>query len=374
MTTVDAPSASASAAADEPDAQHPPDQASADFDTDTEFETFETAEVYYPFAPVQQWVVLSPDCGEAQLAVLMFVMAHLNPHTGKFDAHFGRRRIAERFGRSLDWVDKQLAGLVKLGALTKTPMFWVDANDHSKGRSTQRLAPDGTKRSQAPNRYRVHLEPPAKADYPGPIKIAEYYRPGEITRRRKTAGQEGAATQRPGSDQANVDNSRGLAEQPTETRGSDQPEPEKPQAKGGPLHSGWGGRPRTAGGAAAQRPKRTRVERTRVERSRGKTTTAAAAEPPDGGSLPPNNSGNSPYRVATKSKLVRNPLHARARNDAGPAACDAIDSNPDITQDELQRIIADGQPNLTQAQVVVRASALRSHESKARREAAAHAI
>jgi hypothetical protein len=68
-----------------------------------------------------------------------------------------------------------------------------------------------------------------------------------------------------------------------------------------------------------------------------------------------------------KGSCVRNPQHARARKLAGPAACEAIDTDPDIALVELERIVSGADPRLTQGQVVYRAAALQAWERKAAR-------
>lgn len=200
----------------------------ADFVAD---EDFEAAEDFFAWAPVQQWAALNSEVDESALAVLTFTMCHLNPLTGRFDANFGRMRVAERFGKSVDWVDKRFRGLIKAGALSKQHMYWIDANDRRAGaaRSPERIDPDtGAKRAQAPNRWRVRMSPPGAAAYPGPVNIGEYYRPERVTKRVNAAG--GAVAQRPPSDQAKH---------------------EKTAVRGGAAAQ-------RRGGAAAQRPKQSR--------------------------------------------------------------------------------------------------------------------
>ncbi|WP_330186025.1 hypothetical protein OHB26_39375 (plasmid) [Nocardia sp. NBC_01503] len=170
---------------------------------DFEADDFE-AEEFYPFATTQQWAVLNTDIDESALAVLTFTMCHLNPHTGKFDAKFGRKRVAERFNRSLDWVDKQYNKLIAAGALSKRHMFWSDGA--KTGRTPDQIDPEtGKRRSPAPNRWRVRMNPPGGAAYPGATKIAEYYKSDLVSKR--LAGQGVAATQRPVSDQAKPEGS-----------------------------------------------------------------------------------------------------------------------------------------------------------------------
>ncbi|WP_280462850.1 hypothetical protein [Nocardia carnea] len=175
---------------------------SANFVADDEFEA---AEDFFPFAPVQQWAALNTDIDESALAVLTYTMCHLNPLTGKFDANFGRKRVAERFGRSTDWVDKQYKTLIKAGAMTKQAMYWIDPPPRQADapRTTERMNPEtGKKREQAPNRWRVRMSPPGGAAYPGPVNIGEYYRTERVGKRLASQGIEGvAAHQRPRPDQ-----------------------------------------------------------------------------------------------------------------------------------------------------------------------------
>jgi len=158
---------------------------------------------FYPFTAAQAWVVLST-ANPNELAVYQFVCAHLNLTTGKLEGHPSRDRIAERFSKSVDWVDRQVKGLVELGAVEKVYEYWDAA---AKRRTRQPARPDGAKNAQTSNTYRVKLKPPQGAAYAGPITIAEYYKPALIEKRvqgtsdqRKEdvdAGQTRAATVRP---------------------------------------------------------------------------------------------------------------------------------------------------------------------------------
>lgn len=131
---------------------------------------------FFPFTAAQAWVVLS-SANPNELAVYQFVCAHLNLTTGKVEGHPSRDTLAERFGKSVDWVDRAVKGLVELGAVEKVYEYW-DAVEKRRTRRPVRL--DGTKNAQTSNVYRVKLKPPQGAFYPGPITIAEYYKPALI--------------------------------------------------------------------------------------------------------------------------------------------------------------------------------------------------
>jgi hypothetical protein len=253
---------------------------------DFDVEDFEV-ENHYPFAPPQQWVILSEHVTGDQLAVYTFTMAHLNPLTGKFHANFGRRRVAERFGKSLDWVDKQFRGLIAAGAVTRRHMYWVDFNDRSAtgpGRTTEPFDDAGHKRAQAPNRWRIRMIPQGGPTYPGPIRIAEFYDPSLIDQRVAAVG--GAATQRPGSDQGKQESS---------------------QVNGGAATQ----RP---GGAATQRPKRPRTGKTTNEEP--KTTADAAAAGPLREPLPSEKPDHLESVVDLELELAMEPP-TRARGERG---------------------------------------------------------
>lgn len=143
---------------------------SADEDDRYEFDGF------FPFTAAQAWVVLSA-ANPNELAVYQFVCAHLNLTTGKVEGHPSRDTIAERFSKSVDWVDRQVKGLVELGAVEKVYEYW-DAAEKRRTRRSVRL--DGTKNAQTSNVYRVKLKPPHGTFYQGPISIAEYYKPALI--------------------------------------------------------------------------------------------------------------------------------------------------------------------------------------------------
>lgn len=316
---------------------------------DFEADDFE-AEPHYPFAPPQQWVILSGQVTPDALSVYVFTMAHLNPLTGRFDANFGRKRVAERFGRSLDWVDKQFRVLLGAGAMTRRHMWWIDKNDRTRrgpGRVPEPVDPGtGQRRAQAPNRWRVRMVPPGGAAYAGPIRIAEFYDRSLIDKRvteaaRDDTGQGGGATQRPPSDQG---------------------KPEEPQAAGGPPHSG----PPPAAtqrppGAATQRPKRTQVGKITEKEKEGGPPPSTPAPVADA-TGPENDLQTSPV---TPQPQTGNPppARARARALAGTAACAAIDTNPDIGLAKLEQLIAASDRRLTQLQVIGRAARLRAWHS-----------
>lgn len=240
-------------------------------------------EIVYPFAPPQQWVLLCPELTADEVGVYVFVMCHLNPHEGKVDTRFARSRIAERFNRSLDWVDKRLKRLVAVGALSKQAMYWRDAHSHSRGRTSEPVAEDGTKRAQAPNQMRIKLRPPSGPAYPGPIRIAEFY-DSRLIERRTGAAQPPAASQRPPSDQG------GYSDPSQQGGGAATQRP--PQ----PPHSGPGGRH-----TAAQ--KNTGGKNT----NRKNTNPAAASRPPlrSGQDLPQDGAGHVDQGVGSQLESGR---------------------------------------------------------------------
>lgn len=136
-------------------------------------------DTFFPFTAAQAWVVLS-DANPNELAVYQFICAHLNLTTGKLEGHPSRDTIAARFDKSVDWVDRQIKGLVQLGAVEKVYEYW-DAV--VKRRTRRPTRPDGTKNAQTSNVYRVKLKPPKATTHPGPITISEYYNPLLIQRR-----------------------------------------------------------------------------------------------------------------------------------------------------------------------------------------------
>lgn len=315
---------------------------SADFVADDEFDD---AEDFFPYAPVQQWAVLSDRITAEQVAVLAFTMSHLNPSTGRFDAKFGRNRVAERYQKSLDWVDKQFKGLVAAGAMTKQHMYWIDAKSRT-ARSPEGVDPEtGVKRAQASNRWRVRMSPPAASAYPGPVNIGEFYNPGKIATRLSRSDSP-ATLQRPPSDQRKQRGSAG--------------------ARGAAAQRPGGAAPERPGGAAVQRPKQTHKGT-----NTGKKTKDRGAYPPDppepaADAAGPNNINKLDQNLASKTTPRRNHLHARARELAGPEAVAAVASNLSITEGELAAIVATSDPNLTQAQCFGRAAALMAWEHKAR--------
>lgn len=321
---------------------HPAAVDDPDFEPDDEFDV----EDFFPYAPVQQWVVLCDQVTAEQLAVLTFTMCHLNPATGRFDANFGRKRVAERFHKSLDWVDKQFKGLVAVGAMTRRHMYWTNTKSHTK-RSPERIDPEtGVKRAQAPNRWRVRMNPPAGQAHPGPVNIGEFYKPDKITDRLQK--REEVAGERP----------------PDEQR-----KPGKTAAQEGAARQRLGGaaveRP---GGAAVQRPKLT--ERRTNTRRKTKERGACPPNPPKpAASAAGTNSGGDVAKGGTTDGDQRkSALHARARELAGPVAVAAVTADSSITETELAKVISQASPQLTQGQCVGRAATLLAWEHKQRRQ------
>ena len=318
----------------------PPAVDEADFVPDDEFD----ADEFFPFAPVQQWAALSVDITAEQLAVLTFTMCHLNPLTGRFDAKFGRGRVAERFGKSLDWVDKQFKGLVAAGAMTKQHMYWLDAKNRSATapRSTEPVDPEtGAKRAQASNRWRVRMKPAGGASYPGPVNIGEFYSPGKVASR--LAGQGGAAEERPPREPPKQQPSTGTG--------------------GAAVQRPGGAAEERPGGAAVQRPKQSR-EGTITDRET-KDRGACPPDPPKpaAAAAGPDNNRNRRSSTGSKRKTRGNPLTAharkgRARELAGPAAVAALAADPLLSIDDLVDVIVRSNPRLTQAQATSRAAAL----------------
>lgn len=327
-------------------------------DDDFQAEDFEADELNFPYAPPQQWVVLNDQVSADELSVYTYLMAHMNPYNNKFHARPGRGRIAERFGKSLDWVDKRLTGLVKHGALTKQSRYWTDNRDHAKGTTDKSRDDAGVKRSQAPNKYVVHLKPAARERYTGPIKVKEYYEPHRIRERveayggkmPETPGEWGAATQRPGFDQGKQD------AEPADPAASEPP--------GGPPHSG-------PGGAATQRPggpphsgPKEHGGKEHGEEKDHKEPFGDTQKVPDLQKVYGETAGHSAYGETKQGELVSNHLHARARSKAGPAACQALEANPLISQADLADVIREETPGLSDGQATGRAATLLTFERK----------
>lgn len=190
---------------------------------------------FYPYSPIASWCVFATGLPAESLAILAYVCGHLNLLTGKITTHVSRKIIAHRFSRSVDWVDKWVKPLVDSGAMIKEPYF--AASKHG---------------AQAPNDYTVQLTPPQGMAHPGPISAAEYYKPERVEARLAIyADETPAATQRPGvsspdQHQASAQPQQGAA---TQRPGSDQAKP----GSRGPSSNGGGSRPAPARGAADKR-------------------------------------------------------------------------------------------------------------------------
>ncbi|MBB3665982.1 hypothetical protein FB384_004941 [Prauserella sediminis] len=296
-----------------------------DFEAEDDFES----DFVWPWGQTQHWVVFG-DATADELGVYSFIMAHVNPHTGKLTARFGRKRIAERFGKSLDWVDKRLKALAEKDAMQKKPMYWRDAKDHSRGRSVNPTDSYGNKRAQAPNRYRVRIAPPKGQSHPGPISVGEFYKPSKMAARlesqrrsddeSETPGEGGAANQRPGSDQEELSADEST-EAPEEEPAPDQGESgETPGEQGGRHTAAPGGRHTTAeGGPPHSGPKYNGAGRTTTSgTTTGVSTTANVSLRSD--VLANDTAGRSAQSNTDQSNQVSNHPHAREddRGSAGP--------------------------------------------------------
>ena len=149
---------------------------------------------FFPRALVPDWITFHPDLNEGALSVAQFLQAFADPN-GSLPT-IGRKRIAERFGKSVDWVDRRTRDLARAGWLVKVPMY---RHAETGERTLEQFTDTGAANAQTSNTWIVRDVPPLGDEHPHPISSSEFCHPEKIAeriaaRRKLAAAMEGGRT------------------------------------------------------------------------------------------------------------------------------------------------------------------------------------
>lgn len=140
---------------------------------------FRSGPGYFPQVGVPAWVSLHPDVDEGALAVATFISTYRSTTSDQMP-FVGRKTIARRFTRSLDWVDTRTRVLCDIGYLARIPVY----RDALTGeRTLDPTAADGTPNARTSNDWLFSDVPPMGDHHPHPVMSSEHEHPERIGKR-----------------------------------------------------------------------------------------------------------------------------------------------------------------------------------------------